>query len=396
MLTKAPVEIRTSPHLKKAQTVEDIMRNVVYALLPICAYAVWQFGISALALILVSVASCVGTEAFFARLQGKGGTVSDWSVTITGILLALTLPPGFPLWMAAVAGVVAVGLGKMLFGGIGYNVMNPALIGRAFVQAAFPVAITTWTPAFAPGRFMEFIPSTLTLPFMQPPPVADWIAGLQLDAFTGATPLAIQKFDHVQAGTLDLFMGSVPGSAGETSALLILLCGLYLAVRRMMDWKIPLAVFAGALAVAMPFWLANPAIYPSPGFVLFSGGLMLGAVFMATDMVASPVTPLGVIVYGLLIGAVTVVIRLFGGLNEGVMYAILLANAATPLIEKVTQPTPFGKSALARLGQAKRGASYPLHPGYISREDAGAVTPRKKFLSQKPKHEERRKPGEHS
>lgn len=343
MLSKPPVEIRTSPHLKKAQTVEDIMRNVVYALLPICAYAVWQFGLSALVLIVVTVASCVGTEAYFARLQGKRNTVGDWSVTITGILLALTLPPGFPIWMAVVAGVVAVGLGKVLFGGIGYNVMNPALIGRAFVQAAFPVAITTWTPAFAPGRFTEFIPSTLALPFMQPAPVADWIAGLKVDAFTGATPLAIQKFDHVEVGTLDLFMGSVPGSAGETSALLILLCGLYLAARRMMDWKIPLAVFAGALLVAVPLWLANPAVYPSPGFVLFSGGLMLGAVFMATDMVASPVTPLGVILYGLLIGAVTVVIRLFGGLNEGVMYAILLANALSPLISDWTQPQVFGE-----------------------------------------------------
>ena len=342
MLSRQPVEIRTSPHLKKAQSVEDIMRNVVYALLPICAWAVWQFGISALALIVVTVASCVGTEAFFARVQGRGNTVRDWSVTITGILLALTLPPGFPLWMAAVAGIVAVGLGKALFGGIGFNVMNPALVGRAFVQAAFPVAITTWTPAFAPGRFTELIPSTLALPFMQPAPVGDWIAGLKLDAFTGATPLAIQKFDHLETGTLDLFMGTVPGSAGETSALLILLCGLYLAARRMMDWRIPLAVFAGALAVAVPLWLANPAIYPSPGFVLFSGGLMLGAMFMATDMVASPVTPLGSVIYGLLIGAVTVVIRLFGGLNEGVMYAILLANALSPLISDWTQPRVFG------------------------------------------------------
>jgi electron transport complex protein RnfD len=348
MFTRQPVEIRTSPHLKQAQSVEDIMRNVVYALLPICAYAVYQFGVSALALIVVTTASCVATEAFFSRIQGRGNTVRDYSVIITGILLALTLPPGFPLWMAAVAGAVGVGLGKSLFGGIGFNVMNPALIGRAFVQAAFPVAITTWTPAFAPGRFTEFIPSTLALPFMQPPPVAEWIAGLKVDAFTGATPLAVQKFDHIEAGTLDLFMGAVPGSAGETSALLILLCGLYLAVRRMMDWRIPLAVFAGALAVAVPLWLTNPAIYPSPGFVLFSGGLMLGAVFMATDMVASPVTPLGSLIYGLLIGAVTVVIRLFGGLNEGVMYAILLANALSPLIADWTQPRVFGAQRRGR------------------------------------------------
>jgi electron transport complex protein RnfD len=356
MFTKRPVEIRTSPHLKEAQSVEDIMRNVVYALLPICAYAVYQFGISALALIVVTTASCMATEAFFSRIQGRGNTVGDYSVVITGLLLALTLPPGFPLWMGAVAGVVGVGLGKSLFGGIGFNVMNPALVGRAFVQAAFPVAITTWTPAFAPGRFTELIPSTLALPFMQPPAVDQWIAGLNVDAFTGATPLAIQKFDHIEAGTLDLFMGSVPGSAGESSALLILLCGLYLAFRRMMDWRIPLAVFAGALLVALPLWLANPAVYPSPGFVLFSGGLMFGAMFMATDMVASPVTPLGSLIYGLLIGVVTVVIRLFGGLNEGVMYAILLANALSPLISDWTQPRVFGAPRRGWLPRRREGA----------------------------------------
>ncbi len=342
MLSKQPVEIRTSPHLKQAQSVEDIMRNVVYALLPVCAFSVFQFGISALALLVVCVAACSGTEALFSRLQGKGNTVGDYSVLITGLLLALTLPPGFPLWMAAVAGFVGVALGKSLFGGIGFNVMNPALVGRAFVQAAFPVPITTWTPAFAQGRFTEFIPSTLTLPFMQPEPVDKWIAGLQIDGFTGATPLALMKFQHVPADTLDLLLGLVPGSAGETSALLIFVCGLYLAARRFMDWRIPAGVFAGAVAVSLPFWLLDPAIYPSPAFVLLSGGLMLGAMFMATDMVASPTTPLGVWLYGALIGVLTVVIRLFGGLTEGVMYAILIANAASPLIGNVTQPRVFG------------------------------------------------------
>mgnify|MGYP001817217559 CR=1 FL=1 len=336
------IELRSSPHLKRARSVDEIMRNVVYALLPVCAFSIWQFGLSALLLLATTLAASMATEFLFARLSGRGNTLGDWSVVITGLLLGLTLPPGFPLWMAAVAAFVGVGLGKALLGGLGFNVMNPALVGRAFVQAAFPVAITTWTPAFAPGRFTELIPSTLTTPFMQPVPVADWIDGLAIDSFTGATPLAMQKFQQIEAPAGELFTGMVAGSAGETSALLILICGLYLALRGMMDWRIPAGVLGGAALTALPFWLHDPAVFPSPWFVLFSGGLMLGAWFMASDMVASPVTPWGAIVYGAFIGILTVVIRLFGGLVEGVMYAILIANAASPLIASWTQPKVYG------------------------------------------------------
>ncbi len=335
------VEIRTSPHIRGTPGVETIMRNVVYALLPICAFATYQFGISALLLIAATTTACVLTEAFFCRAAGQASTVSDFSAIITGLLLALTLPPGFPLWMAAVAGSVGVALGKTLFGGLGRNVLNPALVGRAFVQAAFPVAITTWTPAFAPGRFGEFIPSTLTAPFMQPPDVTAWARGAA-DGFTGATPLAQWKFEHLVTGTTDLFTGMTAGSAGETSAVLILVCGLYLAVRGMLDWRIPAAVLLAAALAGEGFHLMDTARYPGPLFILFSGGLMLGAVFMASDMVASPVTPLGVWIYGALIGFLTVIIRLFGGLPEGVMYAILLGNAASPLIAALTQPRVFG------------------------------------------------------
>ncbi len=336
------IEIRTSPHLKRVVTVERIMLDVVIALLPVSAFAVYQFGISALLLIITTTGVAMLTEWVFSQLSGRGNTVSDWSVVITGILLGLTLPPGFPLWMAAVAAFVGVGLGKSLFGGLGFNVMNPALIGRAFVQAAFPVAITTWTPGFAPGRFTELIPSTLTLPFMQPVPVDDWVAGLQLDAWSGATPLAMQKFEQIEPAIGDVFTGMVAGSAGETSALLILICGLWLAWRNSLDWRLPVSVLAAAALTALPFWLLEGSAYPSPWFVLFSGGLMFGAWFMASDMVASPVTPLGAIVYGTLIGVLTVVIRLFGGLVEGVMYAILIANAAGPLISSWTQPRVYG------------------------------------------------------
>lgn len=336
------IELRTSPHLKQPLTVEQIMRNVVYALLPVCAWSVYAFGLSALALLLVTTLTAVLTEHLFCRLSGQPSSVSDWSVVITGILLALTLPPGFPLWMGAVAAFVGVALGKVLFGGLGHNVMNPALVGRAFVQAAFPVAITTWTPALAPGRFQEFIPSSLTLPFMQPPDISAWVAARALDGFTGATPLALYKFQHQGTDTLDLLLGTTAGSAGETSALLILIGGLYLAARRMMDWRLPTSVLAGAALFSLPFWLMDPALYPSPWFVLLSGGLMLGAVFMASDMVASPVTPLGVWIYGAFIGVLTVIIRLFGGLTEGVMYAILLGNALSPLIASFTQPRIYG------------------------------------------------------
>ncbi len=333
------VELRTTPHLHAPDDVVRIMRNVVFALLPVCAWSVWQFGLSAAVLILATLASCLLTE----RLFNRQNTLGDWSAAITGILLALTLPPGFPLWMAAVAGFMAMGLGKLLFGGLGMNVFNPALVGRAFVQAAFPVAITTWTPALFEGRFSQFIPGTFTAPFMIPPAVAEWNRQVAIDGFTGATPLGLHKFEGVSTSVLDLFLGNAAGSAGETSALVILLGGLYLAARGFLDWHIPLFVLLGAGVSAAAFHALDPQQYPSAGFMLFSGGLMLGAWFMATDMVGSPVTPLGVAVYGLLIGVLTIVIRLFGGLSEGVMYAILLGNAATPLIEQLTQPRVFGE-----------------------------------------------------
>jgi len=335
------IELRTTPHIHAPQDVVMIMRNVVFASLPMAAWAVWQYGLSALLLLLTVVASSLLTERLFNLKQSS--SLGDWSAAITGILLFLTLPPGFPLWMGAVAGFIAIGMGKVMFGGLGMNVFNPALVGRAFVQAAFPVAITSWTPALFDGRFSALIPTTLTAPFMIPPETAEWNTQVAVDAFTGATPMALQKFEAVSTPTLDLLTGMTAGSAGESAALIILLCGLYLAFRGMLDWRIPISVMAGTAITAAVFHQIDPEAYPDAMFMLFSGGLMLGAWFMATDMVGSPVTPRGVIIYGLLIGFVTVIIRLFGGLTEGVMYAILLGNAATPLIDQLTQPRVFGQ-----------------------------------------------------
>ena len=382
------VEIRPAPHVRGERTVEKIMLNVVWSLLPICAFYVFQYGVSALASITVVTGACLLTERWLVRTGTQAGNIGDYSATITGLLLALTLPPGFPLWMGAIAGFVAIGLGKGLFGGLGFNVFNPALVGRAFAQAAFPTAIATYTPSFLPGRFTEFIPSSLAWPLMIPADAALWLKAKHLDALAGATPLAKWKFDGVMVGANELVTSLSGHMAVGPSPLLILLCGSYLALRRYLDWRIPMSILGGAAVVAWALFAFNPTHYPNPFFMLFSGGLILGAVYMATDMATSPVTPRGMWLYGGPIGLLTVVIRYYSGLPEGVMYAILIANAATPLIERITQPTPFGKSALA----ARRGASYPLNPSYISREDAGAVTPKKRILKNKPKRDERRTP----
>jgi Na+-translocating ferredoxin:NAD+ oxidoreductase subunit D len=350
MTAPTVLEIRTSPHAHADRSVEKIMSNVVFALLPICGYAVWLFGISALALLLTTTAACLGTEHISCRMSGHRSSIGDYSAVITGLLLGLTLPPGLPLWMGALGSFIAIGPGKMIFGGLGFNVFNPALVGRAFLQAAFPVAITTYTPTGVLGRFAEFIPSSLAWPFMKAVPVADWITRVRTDGFTGATPLMLQKFDHITTAPWTMLLGERAGSEGETVAPLILICGLYLIVRKMMDWRIPAAMLLSAVAVAEAFHLADAGRYPGPLFVLLSGGLMLGAMFMATDPVASPVTPRGMWIYGIVMGTMTVLIRFLGGLAEGVMYAILLGNALSPLIDNVTQPRTYGerKKAVVR------------------------------------------------
>jgi len=326
------LEIRTSPHILSGYSVDTIMFNVVLALLPITAFAVFAFGLAGLLTLSMALASCVLTEHLICRASGKPTTVGDWSVTITGLLYGLTLPPSLPLWMVAVGGVICVAMGKAMFGGLGYNTFNPALVGRAVLQAAFPVAMTTWIPGFRAGRFSSLPSSTLTLPFTEP----------TVDAITSATPLALWKFSQEATATGDLALGFTSGSVGETSSVLILLGGIYLIARNMMNWRIPVSIFGAVAVLSGALHLVDPARYASPALMLFSGGLMLGAMFMATDMVGSPMTSRGCYLYGALIGLVTVVIRTWGGLPEGVMYAFLLGNAVTPHLDRWTRPTVYG------------------------------------------------------
>jgi electron transport complex protein RnfD len=319
--------ITASPHVHAKVDTPTIMWNVVGSLVPLVAIATFFFGPSALLVVTAAVAGAVVAE----RVLGNRGTLGDGSAAITGILLGLTLPAGMPMWMAFIGGAFGIAFGKLLFGGLGYNVFNPALFGRAFLQAAFPVAITTWPAVGKAVTWWSLRGDNFALPFM----------GAHTDAITAATPLGLMKFEAKGTSLFNLFVGNTGGSLGETSALLILLCGGYLAWRGFLNWRTPVSIFATVAIFSAILHLANDK-YPTPLFMLFSGGLMLGAVFMATDMVTSPVTNAGRWFYGLGVGVVVVCIRVWGGLPEGVMYAILIMNGLVPFINKATQPRVFG------------------------------------------------------
>ncbi len=244
--------------------------------------------------------------------------MKDGSAVITGLLLALILPPSFSIAGAVIGSVFAIVIGKQIFGGLGANIFNPALLGRAFLQASFPVAMTTWT-----------YPDTAKF------------AGV--DAVSAATPLGQFKFEQIATEYLPLITGNIGGCLGETSALAIVLGGMFLLVKKYADWRIPVSFLGSVFLFGGVFWLVNPAQYPDPIFHLLSGGLMFGAFFMATDMVTSPITARGSWIFGIGAGVILIIIRLFGGLPEGVMYSILLMNAFTPLINRYTKPQIFGE-----------------------------------------------------
>ncbi len=331
-MTSSParLEITTAPFLHRGLSTSRLMGEVLLSLIPVVVAAAYFFGVTALLLVASSSAGAVLTEWTF-RGAGRGlGTLKDGSALLTGVLLALTLPPATPLWMAFVGAVAGVAMGKTIWGGLGQNLFNPALVGRAFLQAAFPTVITTWT---APrGGFFDLAPSTLAWP----------LARSGTDVVTVATPLGLSKFESETTDISALLLGNVAGSLGETAALVLVLCGLWLGLRRVFDWRLPVATLVTVALGSAALHAVDPERYPGAGFMLLSGGLLFAAVFMVTDPVTTPITVRGAWMFGAGVGLLVILIRIWGGLPEGVMYAILLMNAVTPLINRATQPRRFG------------------------------------------------------
>lgn len=341
-MSKPSLLLTASPHVLGPDSTPRIMWTVVATLIPIIATSVFFFGPSALLILIAAGAGAVLTE----RLIGRKGSLNDGSAAITGILLGLTLPPGMPLWMAFLGGFFGIAFGKLIFGGLGQNPFNPALLGRAFLQAAFPVAITTWPTTDGPWGALRG--DNFALPLMSPKVV---------DGTTGATPLGLFKFEQTGTGMGNLLMGNTSGSVGETFGLLILICGAYLAWKNYLNWRIPVSIFATVFAFSGILWLVDSSAYQSPMFMLFSGGLMLGAIYMATDMVTSPTTNPGCWIFGAGIGFLVVVIRVWGGLPEGMMYSILFMNALVPFINRSTRPRVFGQQPKARAAKSEEAKS---------------------------------------
>ena len=308
------------------------MKDVLIALAPSMLVAVYFYGLSAIKLLLVGVIACMGVEFLIQKyLMRTKVTVTDLSAAVTGVLLALNLPPTAPWWVIVIGAVVAIGVAKMTFGGLGHNIFNPALVGRVFLLISFPVIMTDWTvPAswFRPG----------------------------VDAVTGATPLALVKEGLAQGMTVDQILSANPdltywqmlfaragGSAGEASALAIILGFIYLLVRRVIRPHIPVTIILTVAVMTGIFWLIDPSQYTDPLFNILTGGVLLGSVFMATDYVTSPMAVKGMVIYGIGIGVLTVLIRYFGSYPEGVSFAILIMNSIVPLLNKYIKPARFGK-----------------------------------------------------
>ena len=308
------------------------MKDVLIALAPSMLVAVYFYGLSAIKLLLVAVIACMGVEFLIQKyLMRTKVTVTDLSAAVTGVLLALNLPPTAPWWVIVIGSVVAIGVAKMTFGGLGHNIFNPALVGRVFLLISFPVIMTDWTvPAswFRPG----------------------------VDAVTGATPLALVKEGLAQGMTVDQIISANPdltygqmlfaragGSAGEASALAIILGFIYLLVRRVIRPHIPVTIILTVAVMTGIFWLIDPSQYTDPLFNILTGGVLLGSVFMATDYVTSPMAVKGMVIYGIGIGVLTVLIRYFGSYPEGVSFAILIMNSIVPLLNKYIKPARFGK-----------------------------------------------------
>ncbi len=318
--------VSSSPHIHSPEDTPWIMRQVIYALIPGALIGVYFFGIPAIRVIAISVVSCMVIETLWQKLMKQDITIADGSAGLTGLLLAMNLPAGAPWWLVVLGSLIAIILGKQVYGGLGNNPFNPALVARVFLLISFPVHMTTWP---APRAF-----------FSQ-----------AADTVSSATPLGALKTAIFEHGTItaapdlslmDPFFGNIGGSLGEISALALMLGGIYLIARKVINWHIPVFYLGSVAAFTGILWGINPNMYADPAFHLISGGLMLGAFFMATDMVTSPITNKGKVVFAIGCGVITVVIRLWGGYPEGVSFAILIMNAFVPLINKVTRPGKFG------------------------------------------------------
>ncbi len=321
--------VSSSPHIRSGETIQSIMLNVILALLPATAYGVYVFGFKALIVVLVSIATAVATEAIFQKIRKVPVTISDLSAVLTGLLLAMNLPPSAPWWLAVIGSAFAIALAKQVFGGIGHNFINPALAARAVLIASWSARMGTWDNANSATGLMGF------------------------DAVTGPTPLGIMAEGGTEAlpSFLDAFLGNVGGCLGESSALLLILGGLYLIYKGIITWHIPVAYIGSAFVFS--FFLDGFDFMYS-AYQLVIGGIMLGAFFMATDYASSPVTNKGKIIYGIGIGLLTILIRKYGALPEGVSYSILLMNVATPMIDRFSVDTIFGGVSKKAKKEAKK------------------------------------------
>ncbi|HSR61725.1 MAG TPA: RnfABCDGE type electron transport complex subunit D [Robiginitalea sp.] len=335
-MSDQPIIVSASPHVHSDRTSKKLMYDVVIALIPAFLVSLYVFGYNALIVTGVAVVSCLLFEYLIQRYLLKSNvTIADGSALITGLLLAFNLPAGLPVWMIVIGSLVAIGIAKLSFGGLGQNVFNPALVGRVFLLVSFPVQMTLWPTA---------VENNTTL----------------VDAVTGATTLGLLK-EGVQFGqtiselslqipsVTNMFLGITAGSLGEMSALALLLGGLYLLYRKVITWHIPFTVLATMALMTGIFWWIDPEYYANPLIHLLSGGALLGAFFMATDLVTSPVTKKGMVIFAIGIGVITVVIRLFGSYPEGISFAILIMNAFVPLINSYFKPRRFGSKIKVKI-----------------------------------------------
>ena len=313
------LHVSSSPHIRSRTETPNLMAMVIVALLPATLSGIWNFGARALCLILISIAACVATEGIYERLMHKESTLKDLSAVVTGLLLGLNLPPAAPWWIPVIGGFFAILVVKQLFGGLGQNFMNPALAARCFLLLAFTGPMTDFTPTSGFGTLA--------------------------DTVSGATPLAALRAGE-SVDLLSMFLGNTTGTIGETSALALLLGGIFLVLMGVIDLRIPLT-YLGSFLVFMLLFGGHGADGSYLLGQLFGGGLMLGAWFMATDYVTSPITPTGRVVYGVILGIMTGIFRVFGSSAEGVSYAIIFSNLLIPLIERLTIPAAFGKGGRA-------------------------------------------------